>query len=119
MSWKVAAMAPTAKENRKRNAMYSVMADDRRERGVNAALLELGADHRPDDFGADHLEAGQPGFLQHLHDLLRALLETGALFRGLNLGQPDQPLSLARLSVLLNDLLTWQAVHRLPNLIRS
>ena len=41
-------------------------AEDREERRVDALLLQVGADDRADDLGADHLELRQPGLLESL-----------------------------------------------------
>ena len=91
--------------------------ENRRQRGVDAAPLQIGADDRPDDFAAQDFIARQAGLGQGVEDLLRPGLQVGALLRGLALGQPDQPLVVRRVAVLLDDFLAGNRVDRVANLL--
>ena len=103
--------------NRKRKRDVDGEADDRGQRRVDALLLQVGADDRADDLGADDLElAGRSGLLERVDRALGVLLEAEALLRRRRPAAAGSgSRARAGVAVLLDDLVARQRVERLAD----
>src|SRR5687768_1498336 len=88
--------------------------ENRRDRRVNSATLQVGADHWADQLTLD--DGGvQAGGLQRLLDLQRLALQAALGFIALDLRQADEHLLFRRIVVLLDHFLAGQRVERAAN----